>query len=136
MLIDTVTEEVSEKNSILNEETIAAILKAKKNMHFSIPIMKRLFETFIDSAYVRTEELLNAAEKNDMALVKFNAHGIKGSAASLNFNEITALCRLLEEGETTDLGRDKLSIAKELKKKIDQMYHTKNTILSNLTALE
>lgn len=136
MPIEPFTAEVSEANSILNKETIANILKAKKNMHFSIPVMKRLFETFIDSAYVKTQELLKATEKNDIALIKFNTHEIKGAAASLNFNEVTALCRQLEDEETTDPQQDHLSIVKELKKKIDQMYHERHTILDHLSELE
>jgi len=136
MFIDTLKEEASEENFIVNNETIVAILKTKERMRFSVPIMKRLFETFIDSSYISTQELLNAVEKNDMALVKLNAHGIRGSALSLNFNDIAALCKLLEYEENINPERDDLSIAKELKKKIDQMYHAKNTILANLTELE
>ena len=129
-------EGVSEENSISDDEIIDAILEAKERMYFSIPIMKRLFETFVSGAYTSAQELLDAAEKNDRALVKINAHGIRGSALSLNFTEIGELCRMLEYGEKIDPEINYLSLAKELNQKIAQIHNIKNTILARLTELE
>lgn len=112
-------EEASEENTSSDDEIIAALLEAKESMHFSIPIMKRLFETFISGAHTSAQELLDAAEKNDMPLVKSRAHGIRGSALSLNFTEIGELCRLLEYGEKNRYG-DRLSLSCKRAQKEDR----------------
>ncbi len=124
------------KTSNLNDKTIVSILKAKTRMHFSIPIMIRLFETFINSSYLAMQELIDAAEKNDMEHVKLHTHSIKGSALSLCFDDIAELCQLLEDEEKTNSGKDNLSIAKDLQNKINEIYHEKDTILASLTELD
>lgn len=111
---------------------IHALLKSKRQMSFSIPIMKRLFDTFIHEAYISVQELLAAAEKNNITIVKSIAHDIRGSGLSLNFTEISEICRVLVSVENINT---KIH-AKELKKKIDEMYHRKDTILEKLTELE
>ena len=124
--------ETAEENSIADDEIITALHEAKKRMKFSTPIMKRLYESFVTNAHTDTEELLDAVEKNDRAFMKIKAHGLRGCAFSLGFTEIGELCRMLEHEEKTDPQRDHLSLAKEIKRSIDHMYHTKNTILAKL----
>jgi len=121
---------------VVDNEILTSLCQARKRMFFSIPIMKRLYDSFVTSSHNDVQELLDALEKSDMVLVKIKAHGIRGSASSLNFTEIIKLCQKLENKENTDMEIDYLSVSRELKKKIDEMHDTKTTILAKLTELE
>ncbi|QOR61957.1 response regulator [Sulfurovum sp. ST-21] len=129
-------EQQEDKIEQQQEEIIHAIMESKERMHFSVSIMRRLFESFLTSAYTDVEDLVAAAEKNDIALIKIKAHGIRGSAMSLNFTEIGEMCRLLEFGEKIEQKIDYLSLAMELKEKIMDIYNIKNSILAKLAELD
>ena len=124
-----------DKSSRVIDEITNSLLEAKSEMRFSIPIIKRLFETFLSSAYTNANELVGAAKTNDMETLQFKAHAIRGSALSLKFNKIGELCRLLEYGEKIDQEVDYEEVTKELKERLDIIYHAKEIVLEKLDAL-
>jgi CheY-like chemotaxis protein/nitrogen-specific signal transduction histidine kinase len=132
--VDSAPDE-DESNQII-DEIMSALLESKSEMRFSIPIIKRLFETFLSTAYTNAKELVEAVKTNDMETLQFKAHAIRGSALSLKFNKIGELCRLLEYGEKIDQEVDYILVATELKERLDLIYHAKEAVLEKLNALQ
>jgi len=124
---DSTNEEIT-----LHEDIISNILIAKEKMHFSITIMKKLFESFVMSSYDTMNQLLDAVINKDIENIKIHAHAIRGSALSLNLNDIGALCNALEYDESIDYH----DISQKLKAHIDLLYTKKTELLIMLTTHE
>jgi len=121
-----------DKKPIEYEEIISNILIAKEKMHFSIAIMKKLFDSFVVSSHETMDKLVNSVNNKDIENIKIHAHAIRGSALSLHFNEIGELCRILEYDDSIDYQ----GISQELKVHIDLLYTKKTELLAMLAEKE
>jgi PAS domain S-box-containing protein len=114
------------------EEIMQSILKSKEKMHFSAIVMKRLFEAFVQSSHDHLTEILEAVQTEDKETIKLKAHAIRGSALSLSFDAIGALCHRLEYEDEDDY----TAVVEELESKIMHLHEHKSLILAKLTNLE
>jgi len=74
------------------DEVLLALIQSKDKMGFSIPIIKRLFESYINNSLLGVEKLLDAVEKNDNQLIKEKAHALRGTSLTLQLNKIAERC--------------------------------------------
>jgi len=124
---------VSEENATSeHNEIIDNLLIAKERMHFSITIIKKLFDSFVISSHESAAILLQAAKENNIQAIKERAHAIRGGALSLNLEQIAKLCNVLEYDKEVDY----ISIAQELKMYIDRLYDNKAETLGIISTMD
>jgi len=75
---------------------------------------------------------LDAVINKDIENIKIHAHAIRGSALSLNLNDIGELCNALEYDNSIDYH----DISQKLKVHIDLLYTKKTELLMMLTEIE
>ena len=135
-LYNSTTEQINTTTDTVNDEgldnIVAGIMKAKEKMHFNIKIMKKLFESFIDGSYESINQIVAAANENNIKVIKVQAHAIRGGSLSLNFDSISKLCHTLEYNDDIDY----TTLSQTLSKEITSMYRQKEKILTILDELE
>jgi len=117
---------------IEHNDIIDNLLTAKEKMHFSITIIKKLFDTFVVTSHDSADTLLQAVKEKNIQVIKERAHAIRGAALSLNLNEIAKLCNTLEYDEEADY----IKVAEELKMYLDMLYDSKSEILGIMGTMD
>jgi len=75
---------------------VESLVNAKDAMHFSIPIIIKLFNSFIPNAVENSKFLTLAVQNNDKKVIYERAHALRGISLSLKFMTLAKLCDELE----------------------------------------
>ncbi len=101
-------------------------------MGFSIAIIKRLFESYVSNSQCTVDELLVAVKANDSKMIKDKAHALRGTSLSLQLNEISEICHVLEYGEEGLTADDYAKMAQKVGQLIHSVIDQKDEIMEQL----
>ncbi len=82
---------------------------------------REITELFCQEAPAQIERIVRALGSGDMALVKREAHSLKGSSLSMGARGISALCLQLEEAAKQDARARSLELASDLKAEFERV---------------
>ncbi|KIM09949.1 MAG: hypothetical protein KU29_01485 [Sulfurovum sp. FS06-10] len=114
------------------ENVVKALILAKNKMGFSIAIIKRLFESYVSNSQCTVDELLVAVKANDSKMIKDKAHALRGTSLSLQLNEISEICHVLEYGEEGLTADDYAKMAQKVGQLIHSVIDQKDEIMEQL----
>jgi signal transduction histidine kinase/CheY-like chemotaxis protein len=132
LLVKYHEKKLKEKNDMDEEIFVEAMLKAKEEMHFTVPVILSLFNAFIESAGQSIEMLLKAVEEEDKKLIFEQAHALKGMALSLQFTQIVDICKELEYGIKENKNVDYSFLSDQLKTHISYLKRHEKSITQQL----
>ncbi|CAA6822544.1 MAG: Unknown protein [uncultured Sulfurovum sp.] len=112
------------KDNIMNEKElnidvfVASLLEAKASLQFSIPIIIRLFESFLTNSLDNVDGLIAAEKEGDKENLYQKAHALRGTSMSLKFNNISELCKTIEYSALDKKEIDYVSLIGEVEKEM------------------
>jgi len=115
-----------------NEIFVNALIEAKDAMHFSIPIIVRLFSSFIPNAVSNVEQLNEAFDNNDKKIIYERAHALRGISLSLKFLTIAEPCDTLEYGAKEESDINYKALISEIANSINYLEKHQEEIISQL----
>ncbi|HIP20580.1 MAG TPA: response regulator [Sulfurimonas sp.] len=131
-----VIEDAVENDGLEIQVFVDALVAAKESMHFSIPIIIRLFNSFLPNAIKNIEALKVAQEENNLKLIYERAHALRGIALSLKFSMIAELCDTLEYAAKEEKEIDYKSLIVEVTKDIKYLEENSERIIEKLERTE
>jgi CheY-like chemotaxis protein len=115
---------------------VESLLRAKKEMRFSTPIVIRLFKSFVENAIKNLQELIPAVECEDRDTVYKSAHALRGIALALRFEDIVDVCEEIEYGiKNSREDIDYRALASELEEYMAYIKRYKSIIIEKLNQL-
>jgi len=96
MVVPEVIEEKRTAQQYSKEIYAQALIDAKNAMKFSVPIIIRLFNSFVPNAKDNAKKLVLALEENNKKIIYERAHALRGISLSLKFTTLAKLCDELE----------------------------------------
>lgn len=133
--------EDSTQNNALKEEikviypvdkVVSSLLLAKDKMGFPVAIIKRLFQSFTAHSHSTIEELLEAVNTNNRQMLKDKAHALRGTSLSLQLDEISKICHILEYGEEGLEDKDYAELAHKVNALLQSIFDQEAEILEGL----
>ena len=136
-----VTEESERVDKVDNDDLdvqvfVDALYLAKENMRFSIPIIIRLFNSFLPNAIKNIEALEVAEAENNIRLIYEKSHALRGIALSLKFSMIAELCDELEYAAKEEKEIDYKSLIVEANRYIRYLEKNSGLIIEKLELLK
>jgi len=116
------------------ETVVDILLNVKNEMQLSSSVIVHLFETFIENSMSAMNFLSKAIGKGEKIVIMKQAHAIRGTALSLGFEMIGAVCRELEYGIKEDRDIEIDVYVLELKYYIDYLVRHKEEIINMFLA--
>ncbi len=96
-------DEIKESDEEDNIETfVESLLITKKKYNFKTKVIKSLFNKFLISGRKNLDDMNRAFKEGDMDSLAQKAHGLRGTALSLNYDEIVEICNTIEYGQDED----------------------------------
>jgi CheY-like chemotaxis protein len=124
------------KSKLNNQMFIESLLEAKRSMNFSIPIIIRLFNSFVENSIKNIQRLIPAIESKDEKVIYQSAHALRGIALALKFNEIGELCEKIEYGAKGKKGIDYEGLVNDLEVYIGYIKRNRSAIIKELNSLK
>jgi len=87
---------MKENREQMIQTAIVNLQKTQENLKLPTKAIKRLFSSFVISAYAHSQEMLVLVGQGDATAIKAKAHAIRGVALTLCFEGIGTLCHSLE----------------------------------------
>ncbi|HIC79002.1 MAG TPA: hypothetical protein EYP02_07430, partial [Sulfurovum sp.] len=103
---------------------------------FSIPIIIRLFNSFLPNAIKNIEALEVAEAENNIKLIYEKSHALRGIALSLKFSMIAELCDELEYAAKEEKEIDYKSLIVEANRYIRYLEKNSGVIVEKLESLK
>ena len=130
---DMVEDVESKEENLLNDDIfVESLLDAKESMKFSIAIIIRLFNSFVENSIKNLQKLIPAIDSRDEKVIYQSAHALRGIALALKFNKIGELCNEIEYGVKEHKDIDYNRLANELERYIAYIKQNKNSIIIKL----
>ncbi|MBU1667682.1 response regulator [bacterium] len=114
------------------EKVVASLLLAKDKMGFPVAIIKRLFESFTSNSHATIEQLMDAVKKNDRQMLKDKAHALRGTSLSLQLDEISEICHILEYGQEGLEDKDYAKLAYKVNQLLQSIFDQQDQIIEGL----
>ncbi len=121
-----------EENTLNDDIFVDSLLEAKESMKFSIAIIIKLFNSFIENSIRNLQKLIPAIESRDEKVIYQSSHALRGIALALKFHKIAELCNEIEYGIKEHKDIDYTKLVNELERYIAYIKKHKQTIIMEL----
>ncbi len=125
-------EEIKREQMLNDEIFIESLLEAKESMNFSIAIIIRLFNSFVENSIKNLQNLIPAIDSRDEKVIYQSAHALRGIALALKFHKIGELCNEIEYGIKEHKDIDYNGLVNELERYIIYIKRHKSSIIRKL----
>jgi CheY-like chemotaxis protein/HPt (histidine-containing phosphotransfer) domain-containing protein len=120
------------KASFTVQMFVDSLIEAKESMHFTVPIIIRLFNSFTKNAVVNLKELLDARDSDDREVIYERVHALRGIALSLKFKSISEPCDEVEYAIKENRDVDYISLISKIEEGVEYVTSNSEEIIARL----